>query len=658
MDVSPTRRPLLLATAVVALGLGGCGDIDLARTADCPDDGGPCFAGGGDGDGGPADPARDGAAPGADAGMEPPSASEAIPATSELEAGLAGVGETDDDVSRGTESCYDGLDNDGTDEVDCEDRGCVVLGSCCVGHGDCCSDLGASAPLPRTLDFDGVCTGDPLTSCLADDPVVAFGDPGPWVRGSMLHPGGDASYDSGLVIGDPVDLGAMRVEVQTSFGRAAECSGTCLEGAGVAFTEQQDFDETTHIRPLVGLLSSGSRSDVSLVVSGEIVDSWELTDATEPWTLVLRPTGLVEVFRGTGSETEPEGTSFFPVSSATRLVAYGRNRNPMADAPDGSRIGALSIRTELCDMPTAWSSRERLFVAQPPVTGALDTGTMRGASIALGGDRLSMVFENAGVFMFAQRVTGDDTRFALAHPAGSDVLQPGRPWDEGGIHDPELFWADDHWVLFYTAVDGTDGTLSIGRATTTTPASGFEPEETPFISPDGTEVVGYSMPTVARLGYDATTWIMIVRADLAGGGHQLRPFVSRDGGESFEAYRGTLAGLTTRDTGLSIEGFDADEIAEPSLVIHNGAYHLYYAGRRGTRWRIGMLASDELLNWREIGDGGPVLSSDGNGRDRVGVRHPDVWAQPGSVELFYTGNDGARDTLFRALRRSTAGGSR
>ena len=236
MDVSPTARLSLLAATIAALGLAGCGDFDAGtRAADCPDDGGPCFTGGGGGDGGdggPMDPTTDGAV--VDANTMPPASADGIPATSASGAGLASAGESDDAVSRGAESCYDGLDNDGTEDADCEDRGCVTLGSCCVGHGDCCSDLGASAPLPRTLTFEGDCTGDPLASCLADDPVVAFGDPGPWVRGSMLHPGGDASYDSGLVIGDPVDLGAMRIEIQTSFGKpgldSALVGRTHLEG--------------------------------------------------------------------------------------------------------------------------------------------------------------------------------------------------------------------------------------------------------------------------------------------------------------------------------------------------------------------------------------------------------------------------------------------
>lgn len=71
-----------------------------------------------------------------------------------------------------------------------------------------------------------------------------------------------------------------------------------------------------------------------------------------------------------------------------------------------------------------------------------------------------------------------------------------------------------------------------------------------------------------------------------------------------------------------------------------------------------MLASDELVYWRAVNGGAAIMEGDGNGLDRLGVSDPDVVVQGITVELFYTGTDGARDTLFRGVRSAAEEASR
>jgi len=218
---------------------------------------------------------------------------------------------------------------------------CPGLRSCCVGDGDCCSAVTAG-PLPDAIPVAGCGDGDAAT-CLSDTLTVsAFGDPQPRIQDGALLPNGDDTYDSGLVLGEPVDLTSHRVKLDARFARPTDCGASCLEGVGVGFSAQPTFGDATHVRMMVGLLYSGSRDDVSLVIGDEIARSWDLADeGEETWSLVVRPTGVLDVMReGTGV---PVHTAELAPTAVARLVVYGRNHNRPADSPVGARLMSLSV---------------------------------------------------------------------------------------------------------------------------------------------------------------------------------------------------------------------------------------------------------------------------------------------------------------------------
>jgi hypothetical protein len=506
----------------------------------------------------------------------------------------------------------------------------------------------ASPPLPAALPLEGDCPGDPTASCLAGLPVTGFGDPGPWVREGRLHPGGDDSYDSGLVIGGDIDLTTMRARVDTQLHMPADpCTGACLEGAGIAFTAQTAFGDNTHVEPLAGLFVSGPRNEVVLLVGDRIAHRWTASeiDPTDDWTLVLRPSGTVEVTHG--GETVPAP---FPLSDRARLVVYGRNLNPSSTSGPGASISDVTMSVSVCDMPTAWRDRQTIAFRTLGGGDTVDSGTMRSPSVAWDGTRLVMAYQSGAEFHLAGRGGDDLSYFVMRN--GAPVLD--RAAHAGAtVSDPELVRGPaDEWWLFYTVTDAA-GAKEIWRATVADPSmDDFVPDAAALVSPAG-EVDGWSMPAVLVHSVDAARYvIMIARADLATGGHQLRVLLSTDDGVSFYPFSTTALPELTTPGGIGSAAADADEIAAPSLVIYRGAYHLYFASRRGTRWSIGMIASDELVLWRDVNEGVPVLTADGNGRDRLSVRDPEVFAQDTQVQLFYTGNDGARDAIFRAWRVS------
>lgn len=514
---------------------------------------------------------------------------------------------------------------------------CPNLRSCCVGDGSCCSAV-ADGPLPSgAVPLDACSDGDDAATCLsgAGVPVTAFGDPLPRIESGLL-PNGDGSYDSGLLLGDPVDLGSHRIEVTATFGAPADCGASCLEGVAVGFTADEDLGASTNVRMLVGLLYSGSRAEVSLVVANEAVRRWPMEATEETWSLTVRPDGIVEAM-GPPLES-PASVELLP-EHAARLVVYGHNTNRPADSVLGARLTSLSVTTSLCDIPYAWAERGAATLRSGGVV--YTPSFLHGPSIATTpeGDAL-LAFELAGKIVLAERddTTGD---FHLLGSPDVSVVEA----DGAALSDPELVWADGAWRLYYTLDDGA----GIGMAEGDADAASFTHEGV-VVPPLGLARV--EQPTLAR--HHTGVWIMVARTTDDDGIAHLAVLRSTDGRNWHRQMQGDLEALTARGAS-SLTGFDADDIAHPSLVIHDGAWQLYYAGRRGTRWSVGLIASDELFWWRSLGR---VFSGDGNGFDRVGTSAPDATPLGDSIELVYEGLDGAQSRAGRAWRPATPLGTR
>jgi hypothetical protein len=554
-------------------------------------------------------------------------------------------------------SCFDGVDNDDNARIDCEDEACASWPSCCPGRGACCGPTLAS-PLPSALDFRG-CVTQPVASRCTGGEVAAFGDPGPWVDADgWLHAGGREA-DGGLVVGAPVDLRHYRLRIDVELGRAGCGAGGCMESAGIAVTEAHPGGPHPVVRPLVGLLASGERDEVVLLVGDERVAAWPFEQEIERWTLTLDPTGRAVVERdGASVSSHP-----YAAIGASHLVIFGRSENRPAGGPAGSRIGQVAIETTVCDSPTAWSGREPVTALSTPPSGAARSAP----SIArrpLG--EYALAYESGGAIFVLDPTTDE------AWNGGRAILAPSTSYDSNGVFDPELQWDDGgadgagQWVLFYTAVDAHD-VRRIGRATST-PGGAFAPDAAASIDPAELEgTVGVEMPTVART-FDGT-WVLVARANGVDGESRLVAFTANslsgasisDRAPLMHYPHTTLGELTTRRPTTMGLAFDAREIAHPSLVVQNGAFHLYYAGRHGTRWSIGLMTSDDLRHWRTFAE--PVLARDPSRLGELGVRAPDVLFHDQRVELVYVADDGVHGVVERAHRMSAShldetGGSR
>jgi predicted GH43/DUF377 family glycosyl hydrolase len=466
------------------------------------------------------------------------------------------------------------------------------------------------SPIPGLVDFTA-CDG-PVESCELD--LRAFGSVR--VQAGMLAPDG-LSADSGVVIGAPIDLRVHRVTVSAVLETTA-CEGPCIEAAGFGFATEHVG--ASLMRPVAALLASSDRRSVSFVSGDRIVASWPMASISERWTLALDPAGRARVF-GPGVD---QAFETIPQDGAS-LVAYGRN-DP-ARPESGARIGRIETTVALCDVPNARDARETVAIA--PTT--IESPTIARES---SGDVIAWASHGA---IYA--ADSDGTMWNQGRP----VLSGANFHDEGGVADPELVLKDGAWNLFYTAISH-NGLRSIGHAVAAEVRGPFLADPTPVVTPDGTLAEeALEMPTVAQV-FDGR-WVLVARVR-SEARTALSAFVSPDG-KVFTRMEGSLATSTERSAGEASFAFDAHEVADPSLVVVNGAYHLFYAGRRGTRSSIGLMLSDDLRFWRPIEDA--VLEPDAV--DRIAVRAPDaVVDDEGVVHLYFIGDDGRSSRLRRTSR--------
>jgi hypothetical protein len=607
--------------ALLALVVAGCGDSSNAAGL------GPDFDAGAAGSGGSGDRA-DGAggsagsgAPQNDGGTSgvtdnPVDLLFANPGRNPGDALGAGL-EAATDYAAGARACY-------ADTGACGSAECSAFASCCVKTGACCAPVLNDATLPAALDFRQ-CAGQTADACAQDNgsDAVSFGQTDPVLSGRGLIPNGTATAEGGVVIGELVNLSSHRVEVEVQFTLPVGCNGTCLESAGVAFTSSAPG---AFVDAEVGFLLSGSRDAVNLMIGNAVADSFDAgTDSTK-WRLVLSPDGSAQVFR----DGNLLGVYAFNAAALqqAQLVVFGRN---LGAATTSAAIATLEVAMAFCDNPSAWNERQEIAISldsNPVPAHAFGTGPSIVDQMV--GKR--MAYEVDGeIFLSEEEAFGE---FFLED--GNPALIATEPYEAQGVGDPELVWDGNFLSLFYTARD-SEGVGSIGAAVSVEDVPVFMKGQGPTLAPDG-DVLSYDAPTVV---YRDQLWLLVVRATLADGATELRAFYTSDPDTGWaRVVNGGLEELTRS------EG-PASEVTDPSLIIHNSAYHLYYARRAGTRWSVELAVSDELLLWRSLGD---VLGGSSEDFDSLGARSPDALSQPDRIELVYAGQDGVSFRLGAASR--------
>ncbi|UJR79294.1 hypothetical protein [Sandaracinus amylolyticus] len=592
-----------------------------------------------------------GAGLGTDAGSDPPPHTDAS-----ASGGDAGGATPDREGLADAAECFDGLDNDAFAGLDCADPACGAAAVCCVGVASdaCCTATLPGAALP-SLD---ACAGSAASSCAALAGAGIFGSPEPVVdaAGALVPNGGEAG-DSGLVLPGEVRPQTARVTLRARIAAPTSCDG-CIDAIAISLATDDAIGPS--VRGVTGLLVSGSRGDVSLLVGGAVAWTTPLPDdAPHDYELTIEPSGVVSLRSDAPGILEARVAAALP-DAALRVVVHGRTTNRGAASDPPARLVSLAIESSGCDMPDAL-----VRAASPLASGGSVpwvAGSERAPSIA----RPEGALDSATRLAFAA-----GGAIWLARPDGAGTFAPLEsgpvvsPNDQlpFGLRDPHLVPLEDRWLLLATALDAERRRRVVrieggaGWADTFDLGTMRDLVALPIADPAG-DVIELDGASAVRVGADLYVAARAIRAGGASAIVLLRAGSEADGAFELGDVCGTGCGSIAERGAIEVHAarehdaraFDHDEVAAPALVRQGGVYRLYYAGRRGTRWSIGLLVSLDLRFFREGNEGAPVLTPSGQGADALGVLDPEAWIDGDTFVLLHAASDGVRTALRQATQ--------
>lgn len=538
-------------------------------------------------------------------------------------------------------ACLDGVDDNHADGTDCLDPSCADAPSCCVGLGTsaCCT-----APLPG-LDRVYACATAPCDDLAG---ATTFGNAGP-VRASDMGfvPESDrGDTDSGAILAETFDPRTARLTLHATMA----IPSSTLEIDAVAFG-LGDAVASALVRPVVALVASAARREIVLVVDGNEAGRAEATvdETFHDYAIAIGPDGHVT--------TMLDGAPLLEADAALpdhplHPMFYGRATNP-GSVTSPARIGALHVTATACDVPSASTRLGALTIVDH--TGLIDVAHASGphAVVVAGTTFLAFAAPQVGnitatALYVAAREADGDFHVRATPSAPQPVLAPAVG---EALRDPALLDQGDTFSLFATRV-AASGVRSLVHA------SGGAAHSLAFAAPTDLSVTGLDgqldAPAPLPAATGATLQRVVARHTPASGPTELvmltLPVDADITTGAFAADTAVCGAECTdgmRDQRLihaartGTVAFDADEVAAPAVVLVNDVYRVYYAGRHGGRWEIGMLIAADPGYWRAAHGGTPVFSPSGTGFDAISVMDPAPVVENGRLTLYYAASDGA-----------------
>lgn len=543
-------------------------------------------------------------------------------------------------------ACLDGMDQNGSGGADCSDPSCSAAASCCVGSSDvsCCTTALA------TVDLHFACT---TGTCDTLSGFTTFGDVGPvQTTDGAFAPESDHGADSGAILPAELDPRASIVSITASLGVPATTSDVDAIAVGLVAG-----GPSAHVVPLAAIVVSAARRQVLLLLGESVagVAPAPTDGALHEYTLSIDPSGAV---LAAGEGLALRATVPLP-SSPVHAAFFGRATNP-GSLPSAlpARIGALRVTASGCDQPAALTRIGPITIVDE--TGAALLATATDPSLAIGGATTALAFtaramgSGAGSIFVAVRES-DGSFHVRAPTTGTQPLLAPAAGD--AFESPALGYSGGVWTLYGTRVhagvrsifvstSSADDVLTLRAPSDITVPDLIGDLDSPAPVPeDPTHVVARFVSGTASDVAPGTAELVLLTLDTSGA--SAAPLTGVCGADSScSGGARTQAHLYAART-ASI-AFDADEVADPAIVLYDHVYRLYYAGRLGSRWSIGMLIAADLGYWRPANQGTPILSADGSGFDAVSVRAPAPLVENGDLALYYQGSDGDTQTIALA----------
>ncbi|MFK7987349.1 MAG: hypothetical protein AB8I08_15095 [Sandaracinaceae bacterium] len=548
-------------------------------------------------------------------------------------------------------SCRDGMDNDGDSLFDCADPFCQrYVPSCCVGQSSehCC---GAPETV-ATLSLGG-CRGD-MTLCGGLGAAYHFfgrSSPEVAIRSGETAPSviiTTDAVDTGFALEQVLDPSLGDIVLSASIAVPAPGDPSVINALGVGFiTAEGALDDLVRVTPTAGLLLSRNREELLVMVGERAVMSESLDGRTEylSVTVTLGPHGRARL-----EASDDMGMSVLSTTlavgpqRAVRAVLWGRGTNPLEETP--IRANALSVSQRNCDMPQAL---DRAPTAAVPAEGeppedwvGRDIGTASVIRTSDGDTRIALEL-NGDIHLGA----GQEDKLSFDVTGTSELSETSEPWGQDGVAHPALFQtpagAIELWFTAYASGRRTSIASIVESGTgafpNTTASQRLTLEQIAADASVEGEVVSIDHPQPFSIGAREMLLIREVYADGAEalGLWEFSPEPAR---------RGEL----TRNAPDDVFAFDRDELGGASVVFQDGVYRVYYAGRRGLRWSIGLAVSDDGATWYR--EDTPVLVATDGLIDRFGVRSPSTVVGPSGLALYYLGTDESGNRIGVAVSPS------
>lgn len=543
--------------------------------------------------------------------------------------GLAGE---DNDPS--FQSCFNGIDENETGDADCDDAVCANSPPCCVGatREACC------AVVPQLQNLDLTACADPRTCAqmrvVSGFPVITAA---PAHRLTLV-----SSADVDAIVDFPswaVTPRAERVVLRASIS-ARTISTLRVDAA--AFGLWQGNTSATSANPDIGVVVSATRGDVSLIVGSRIVSARAMADEVDSYALSIEPSGSVTLTayrEGLLVSSETQSITLDLPSGRVIPVLFGRVTN---DEVGAASITAFSVARSVCDIPAALARADSLtFVGGD----TFDAHTVSDPSVILHGDITRIAFAararagNSARSLFVGTLDGNVVRDAFAVIMTANLTGLGTINDLSG---PDIVARADGRIDMHFAYRVGD-IWDVALARDVLGKRSIVPVTTPTGSFDDPTLLGAAL--IVRSHVDGGTRFVRLDANTEDGAFSQASVC----GTNVSCAPGAMeSAFILKNSGEEI-AFDRDEIRSAAVVQTDSTTRVYYAGRRGTRWSIGMLQSNGAgFYFRSTNEGEALLTGSGSGSDALSVSTPTAWVDGDMLHLVYAGSDGVNWTLLRA----------
>lgn len=537
--------------------------------------------------------------------------------------------------------CYDGVDNDGDGAPDCADPGCAGIEPvCCVGESDeaCCAEDGETL----ALVIPSSCGDGAVSSCELAPHLTFFGAPLPVLEDGGLVPQGDEGH-GGVALGPPIDARSARFALEATIDAPATRCLDCVDAAGIGLLDALPAaGAPASVR--LGVLVVGARDEVVVLLADEVVRRVPLV--TGPQVYRVGVDAGRRAWVQLPGDTAPFEIDAVDMPAALAPAVFGRTQNRPAGVAAINVRGA-SIERVACEIPSAVVRRgEAVFPADDSAFSAFTLGRPSVVRVSDESTGLRVVAEVAGSIHLLASTGFGDLRGQDGLDPGPVVLAPID--DEVRLSDPWLSAEETPLSLYFVSTDEL-GDTAIHRADGALVGTvGFTRRETLLRASALPGVSALGAPTVWGAG-EARTMIAAVRTD--DGASRLVAFAP-SGVDAIWSFRGGSleTAIVRAPASDDLFAFDRDSVGAPAVIAvtdvrGRSMWRLYYAGTRGTRASIGMLASGDGATWRPLG---AILEGDETGFDALGATDPAPFLTEGQVELLYRGVGGSLPAFGRA----------